>query len=590
MTTHAHVPHSGVTNQTDRSAATVPREREPGQDQPTGTTTLNDDLAGGDGQRDADENNHGQDDAESTCTETINVPDTNIGPPDAEQPSLNPTANQPAAEADAINPENFDILDVAEERHYAYPEETIHTKRKEFLDWAFEELKLSDLFRDDEWQPLWKLCMRPYFRPELVSWIYAASGSSEASREKRMNQDSSKKVELGSKIALQHVLGIHAQRGLVEIRGSGDEVEYRRVPVAPATRAETAVQPDTNPLEEKDGQITTTTGTETGDPGPDEPSDSSQPMSQPDTPNPLVGLAESINRHIGQSIIGARRSLEHAHAAGKDLIKAKDLVSHGSWRAWVKDNCHLSLRTAQICMELANRWDELQAKAQRTTHLTVEAALRMLKKDERDGRNKTARQHPGTAAPKRIGQANAAAMYIDRSSTATSEQDKVRGESPAVNLDADDEDRDGAKVPGTDPPEDRGGQQIPADPDPLGDIKLETQAALAGSPLAYLLSVMRDGEAHLSPETWNIPLAAALQAYVFACPQLHAQQQRLEQLKQAAALHRYIGMAQELIQNTLWTLCWAGLAEQLGDDGAPTYRLTKEGLAAAEALLGSNKE
>ena len=587
MTTHAHVPHSGVTNQTDRSAATVPREREPGQDQPTGTPTLNDDLAGGDGQHDADENDHGQDDAESTSTETINVPDTNIGPPDAKQPSLEPTANQPAADTDATTPENFDLFDVAEERHYAYPEETIHTKRKEFLDWAFEELKLSDLFPDDEWQPLWKLCMRPYFRPELVSWIYAASGRSEASREQRMNQDSSKKVELGSKIAFQHVLGIHSQRGLVEIRGSGDEVEYRRVLVAPATGDETAIQPDTNLLEEKDGQIITTTGIETGDLGHDKPRDVPKPVSQSDALDPLVGLAESINRNHSRSKDCTNRALDYAHEAGKGLLDAKEQVDHGAWEAWVKENCHFSLRTAQKYMRVAEQWEKLQAKAPpRTAHLAVEAALRMLKKDERDGRSKAARQPPGAAAATRIGQANAAAMYGDRSSTATSEQGKNRGESPAVGSVADDEHRNGPKGPGADPPEDRGGPQIHTEPDPLGDIKLDPQAARLGNPGAYVLSILKDGEAHQFPDSSNIPLAAALQAYVFACPQLHEQQRRLEQLKQAAALHRYIGLGRELILHAVWNLCWAGLAE-LGDDG--TYRLTKEGLAAAETLFGSNK-
>ena len=125
------------------------------------------------------------------------------------------------------------MFDFDEERHYAYPNETILAKRKEFLDLAFAELKLSQLLPDDEWRPLRQIRVISMIRPELASWIYAASGQSEASREKRMNQDSGKKVELGAEIAVKQVLAVHVQQGLVVIRGSGDEVEYRRVPIAP---------------------------------------------------------------------------------------------------------------------------------------------------------------------------------------------------------------------------------------------------------------------------------------------------------------------------------------------------------------------
>lgn len=137
------------------------------------------------------------------------------------------------------------MFDVAEERHYAYPNETNHATLKELLGWAFNELKLSDLFPDDEWQPLWKLYMCPRFRPELASWIFCASGRSEESREKRTKQQFSKQVELGKRIAVEHVLAIYCQLGSVRVLHKGDKALYQRV--QPILAASPALNADPQP-------------------------------------------------------------------------------------------------------------------------------------------------------------------------------------------------------------------------------------------------------------------------------------------------------------------------------------------------------
>jgi hypothetical protein len=69
--------------------------------------------------------------------------------------------------------------------------------------------------------------------------------------------------------------------------------------------------------------------------------------------NRLVALAADIrDAHAGaeaSALAHATRALD----AGRALIEAKSLVRHGRWLPWLKEYCHLSERTAQLYMRLA---------------------------------------------------------------------------------------------------------------------------------------------------------------------------------------------------------------------------------------------
>ncbi|HVS36816.1 MAG TPA: DUF3102 domain-containing protein [Gemmataceae bacterium] len=52
-------------------------------------------------------------------------------------------------------------------------------------------------------------------------------------------------------------------------------------------------------------------------------------------------------------------SLEKAIEAGKHLAAAKNLVGHGGWHDWLKNNCGFSLRTASNYLRVYKRRDEL---------------------------------------------------------------------------------------------------------------------------------------------------------------------------------------------------------------------------------------
>jgi len=94
----------------------------------------------------------------------------------------------------------------------------------------------------------------------------------------------------------------------------------------------------------------------------------------------LDELAVKIRQENEQSILSARTSLIHAKRAGELLQKARKEVAHGKWTTWVEANCGMSTRTAQVYMQLAKRWSELDAKAQRMTDLTINAARELLAK------------------------------------------------------------------------------------------------------------------------------------------------------------------------------------------------------------------
>ena len=75
----------------------------------------------------------------------------------------------------------------------------------------------------------------------------------------------------------------------------------------------------------------------------------------------LQSLATEIRERIALCERSAQTTLEHARDIGQRLIAVKDLVCHGQWRKWVRDNLSFSLDTAERMMRLCREWDQLNA-------------------------------------------------------------------------------------------------------------------------------------------------------------------------------------------------------------------------------------
>jgi len=74
----------------------------------------------------------------------------------------------------------------------------------------------------------------------------------------------------------------------------------------------------------------------------------------------------------------ASEMLIHAFAVGEALNKAKKLVGHGNWQAWVDAECGLSSRSTRAYMRLANHRALLEGNWQRAADLSIRAALRLI--------------------------------------------------------------------------------------------------------------------------------------------------------------------------------------------------------------------
>jgi hypothetical protein len=76
--------------------------------------------------------------------------------------------------------------------------------------------------------------------------------------------------------------------------------------------------------------------------------------------NRLPILAAEIMREHAEVRRAAQMSVEHAIKAGEALIEAKGQLKHGKWLPWLRDNCEMSARTAQLYMQLAKHKDQIR--------------------------------------------------------------------------------------------------------------------------------------------------------------------------------------------------------------------------------------
>jgi hypothetical protein len=109
---------------------------------------------------------------------------------------------------------------------------------------------------------------------------------------------------------------------------------------------------------------------------------SSEKINRPagDGESPLDELARRIRagrQAIDQSI---RNALRVALDVGDDLIEARSRVSIGHWGRWLKANCFLSARSAELYAQLARHRPEIEDALQRIPGLSLRAAARLIAK------------------------------------------------------------------------------------------------------------------------------------------------------------------------------------------------------------------
>ena len=83
----------------------------------------------------------------------------------------------------------------------------------------------------------------------------------------------------------------------------------------------------------------------------------------------LTALADRIRIEHEAVQAAMRNGVTHALEAGDGLVQAQSQVPTGKWARWLKENCFLSIRTAQLYMQLAQHRPEIEAEISRAPDL-----------------------------------------------------------------------------------------------------------------------------------------------------------------------------------------------------------------------------
>jgi len=97
------------------------------------------------------------------------------------------------------------------------------------------------------------------------------------------------------------------------------------------------------------------------------------------TADALGELATRIKSLHAAVIESGKNTVRKAIDAGVALIEAKKQVDHGQWLKWLKQNCELSDRTAEVYMTCARNRQKLEAIIAAAANMTLAAALREIK-------------------------------------------------------------------------------------------------------------------------------------------------------------------------------------------------------------------
>ena len=107
---------------------------------------------------------------------------------------------------------------------------------------------------------------------------------------------------------------------------------------------------------------------------PDAPVNNLLPTPQQEL-DELAGVIRIEHQAVG---LAAGNMLEHALRAGDALQAAQKQVAKGAWENWVRKNCDLSLRCAQVYMQLAAARPQIEAQAQHAAPHSLRAALKLI--------------------------------------------------------------------------------------------------------------------------------------------------------------------------------------------------------------------
>ena len=82
-------------------------------------------------------------------------------------------------------------------------------------------------------------------------------------------------------------------------------------------------------------------------------------------------LAHIVRDEIEQAQISWRNALRHARAAGDALnaVQPKVAARGLNWKKWLRENCLVSDRTAQLYQQLARHRDDIESELQRGVEL-----------------------------------------------------------------------------------------------------------------------------------------------------------------------------------------------------------------------------
>jgi hypothetical protein len=111
-----------------------------------------------------------------------------------------------------------------------------------------------------------------------------------------------------------------------------------------------------------------------------------------EAPVSLTTLAVGIVAEHRAALSASRSALHHAKRAGELLLEAKTQVRHGEWMQWLGANCDLTIRVAQIYMQIARGWPDIETvlNAYPNTHLTItEARALVANTDDEQDENDT---------------------------------------------------------------------------------------------------------------------------------------------------------------------------------------------------------
>jgi hypothetical protein len=102
----------------------------------------------------------------------------------------------------------------------------------------------------------------------------------------------------------------------------------------------------------------------------------------------LDDLADQIR--TGQEKIGQhiRNALRIAFLVGDALIQARAQVAPGQWAKWLKANCFMSQRTADLYMQLTQHRDELEERMVEVPTLSLRAAAQLIAKPRAESKKK----------------------------------------------------------------------------------------------------------------------------------------------------------------------------------------------------------